>query len=183
MAAPAVQRGVGEAVSYRPITITGEDIIGWDGTDRTGALKELGVLMPKKATWAATCAMTFQVDLDFVLRHDLLDEANYKSHYRDSPQYMVYHEEGKQAFLAGRDESNPYHREENVNIRLRAYPWYDGYRETQAATMEAKYLLTMMQKEIRAVIAKYGLTVEDCDEYPASYSYAKTPEGYHVKLT
>lgn len=169
-------------MTTNPITITGEDIIGWDGTDQTGALKELGIPMPKEATWTETCRMTFQVDFDFVLRHDLLDETIYSNHYRCSSEWSRYYEEGKAAYYAERDESNPYHKEEG-NLYLKVYPWYEGYRESRAAVMEARYSLKAMQAEVRAVVERHGLTVEDCDEYPASYSYGKTPEGHTVKLT
>lgn len=172
------------------ITITGEDIVGWDGEDHTGAFAELGVSYAGEAEYAAVMTRVFEVSLDFVLRHGLIDQRIYDNHYKGTLEYLRYYNEGRDAYLAGQDEDNPHDTGTvndpghwNTSIYHKRYPWYDGYRETQAAAMEEKYHIKAMQAEIRAVIERHGLTVQDCDEYPESYSSAKTPQGFFVKLT
>lgn len=175
------------------ITITGRDIIGWDDQDHTGALKELGVeFRPLKHGIDPLIAdMTFQVPLDFVLRHGhLMNDEIYDSHYRGSTEYLRYYNEGRDAYLAGKEEEPPYDTGTTddpdywtTSIYHKRYPWYDGYREARDNALEKRHAIRAMQAEIREVVERHGLTVEDCDEYPASYSYAKTPEGYPIKLT
>ena len=166
-----------------PIIITGRDIIGWDGTDRTGALAELGVsFTPPKGGGldTAVAAMRFQVDLDFVLRHDLLDSIIYQEHYKGSPRYQQHYGEGRDAFLAGKPEDPPYEDSANESIYLRHYPWYDGYRETRKRVANEKYRLSAMKDRIRAIVAEHGCKIEYTDEYGTPY--AVTPEGYNVEL-
>lgn len=173
-----------------PIKITGKDIIGMDGEDHTGALKELGVKF-KSNKRDEVWNREFEVDLDFILRHGhLMNDEIYENHYKGSSEYRRYYNEGREAYLAGKEEDPPYGTGTiddsdywNTSLYHKCYPWYDGYRKTQAAAMKKKYDIKAMQKEIRAIIKRHGLTVKDCDEYPGSYSYAETPEGYFVKLT
>ncbi len=172
------------------ITIIGEDIIGCDGQDHTGALKELGVEYTYNGSGLLDpniCQMIWKVDLDFVIRHGLLNDVIYEQHYKGSPEYIKYWQEGKEAFLAGKDDpcDNPYTDSDMSDpgywkdvLRWKGYPWYDGFRETEAETREKKYKLIAFQKEIAKVVKKYGLTIKYTDEYNSPYCV--TPEGYNV---
>ena len=177
--------------STKSITITGNDIIGTDGKDHTGALVELGVPFVARSDGFLDPEINnreFDVDLDFVLRHGLIDARIYESHYKGSEEFNRYYNEGKAAFLAGKEGGpNPYdtgtiHDEGywNTSIYHRRYPWYDGYRETQLAFYTNKYKLDAFQQEIKDVISKYGLTLDYEDEY--GHPYVKTPEGYTLQL-
>lgn len=172
------------------IKITGRDIIETDGEDHTGALKELGVEYTYKGDGlldSSICNLTFMVDLDFILRHGLMNHEIYEVHYKGSKEYDKYYNEGKQAFLDGKEENNPYNnktiKDEDYWLNdhmVKACPWFDGYRETEKALAYKKYKLDEFQKEIRAVIEKYGLILEYTDEYGTPY--VKTKEGYISKL-
>ena len=101
--------------------------------------------------------------------------------------YIKYFNEGAEAFNKCLDpnlEDNPYGSKwpENPNYDLfyKAYPWYDGYRTASKEYFTNKYDLNTMQDDIRDVASKHGLTIEYSDEY--SDPYAKTPEGFIVKL-
>ena len=175
----------------KTITITGRDIIEYNGNDNTGALAELGVTFtPRNDGCFDTdiANLTFQVDLDFVLRHGLLDNRISESHYKGSSEYLRYYNEGRDAYLAGKEEDPPYDTGTVVDpdywrnsIHHKRYPWYDGYRETRAAVMETKYRIKDMQAKIARIIKKHELVLDHEDEY--GYPYAKTSEGYTVKLS
>ena len=123
------------------IRITGRDIIELDGLDHTGALEDLGVLYKYKgALDPSVCNLKFNVDLDFILRHGLMNDEIYKKYYKRSNLYKIYYKEGEQAFLDGKNDpcDNPY---TNKSIKdrdyylddlmVKGYPWYDGYREAE----------------------------------------------------
>lgn len=172
------------------IKITGRDIIETDGKDNTGAFVELGyAFTPRTGGEMETkvCNAVFKVDLDFVLRHGLLNDEINKKHYKHSDEYKKYYNEGKAAFLAGTDEDNPYDTGTikdplywNTSIMHKRYPWFEGYREAEAATANKKHKLDEFHNEIKAVIRKYGLILEYSDEY--GDPYAKTPDGFVTKL-
>ena len=170
------------------IAITGKDIIEYDGKDHTGAFKELNFKFKSLADGRLdldVCNREFYVDLDFVLRHGLMNDIIYKKYYKGSEQYKKYYNEGKQAFLDGKNDplDNSYTDKKNDwlnDLQVKGYPWYEGYRETKSNFYEQKYKLEEMQNEIRGIVKKYGLEIEYSDEY--CDPYAITPEGYQVKL-
>ena len=172
------------------ITITGRDIIEYDGRDHTGALKELGIEYISRTDGCFDSKigdLIFQVDLDFVLRHALLDEQIYNKYYKKSEEYKKYYNEGRDAYLAGQEEDSPYDTGTTADkdywttsVYHKRHPWYDGYRETETKTAEDKYQIKQMNEELKAVVAKYGLQIEYEDEY--GYAYGKTPEGYDFRF-
>lgn len=172
------------------IKITGRDIIGFDGLDHTDAFKELGVeLKPSDIEFDSELqGLTFNVDLDFVLRHGLLDRDIYDNHYAGTEEYLKYFNEGKECFERGGDESENQHNNFSIadkdfwteSIYHKRYPWYDGFRQTRDSFFKKKYNLDNFQEEIKSVIKKYGLTLEYTDEYHSPY--ATTPEGFVVQL-
>lgn len=174
------------------IKVSGRNFVFWDGEDHTGALKELGIDYKgyeDKITYAKICNSWFEVDLDFILRHGALDNEIYEKHYKGSEEYLKYYNEGKQAFLNGNPQDNPYiwsdlktDPDEYWTNKHKKWgcPWFDGYRETEKEYNENKYKLTQMQNEIREIVKKYGLVINYTDEYGTPY--AQTPEGYTVEL-
>lgn len=163
------------------IKITGEDIIGFDGKDPTGALKELGIKFKPLLSGYETKIgkLTFRVDLDFVLRHGLLNKEIYNNHYIGTEEYLKYFNEGKECFERGGDQCENEHLNAKDFYHKRC-PWYDGFRQTRDSFFKKKYNLDNFQEEIKSVIKKYGLTLEYTDEYHSPY--AKTPEGFVVEL-
>ena len=178
------------------IKITLRDIVGVNGKDNTGALTELGFQYkdPRdRDKWDST---VFLVDLDFIIRHGRYNASGpngdmdlYKEHYKGSPQYMKYYEEGKQAFFDRKDDplDNPYTNSNLVNdsdeywlnkLVGRGYPWYDGYRETEAKFNEDKYKIKEFKKEVKKLAEKYDFKIEHEDEY--GYPYLVTPDGFRL---
>ena len=101
--------------------------------------------------------------------------------------YLIYYNEGKQAFLESLDpttENNPYGlkypKNPNQDTFYRAYPWFDGFRDASKDYFNNKYKLDEMQETIKQVIKNYGLELKYEDEY--GYPYCKTPEGYTINL-
>ncbi len=176
----------------KPITITGRDIIEINGRDNTGALAELGVaFIPRTDGYFdnEVADLTFQVDLDFVLRHGLLDQHISDAHYKGTPEYLCYYNEGRDAFLAqeGNEADNPHDTGTiadpdywTQSIYRKRYPWYEGYRETQSRVMDERYRLKEMQDKIRTIVAAHGCQIDYTDEYGTPY--VKTPEGYVIEL-
>ncbi len=167
------------------IKITGDDIIGWDHHDPTGALKELGVEykpwgLPKNNI-AEVKAMEFEVDMDFILRHDLLDYKTY-SYYQKTEIYKKYYDEGWNAFKADGPlyARCPYDLEKN-KLHEKVYPWLEGFRSVQWEFFQNKYRLDQFREELQALFSKYGLQLCESDEY--SPSRIRTPEGYECSLT
>jgi hypothetical protein len=163
------------------ITILGRDIIDGDAPDIVKAFKELGVVYtpPKRGVDLTFAENVFNVDIDFILRHNLMNNDIYDKHYKYTAEYLKYHNEGAQAFLDGKDDptDNPY---DDFDLWKRAYPWYDGYRKTQKTFYTEKYKTEEFLNKVRALAKNYNLSINHESEY--GYAYFSTPEGYAIHL-
>ena len=179
------------------IKITLRDIVGTNGKDNTGALKELNFPYndnKDRDKWGHV----FEVDLDFIIRHGRYtargpngDLDIYNEYYKGSPTYMKYYNEGVRAFWDGKDDpcDNP-HTNSDLNndpeeywlnkLVGRGYPWYDGYRETEKRINKEKYKLNEFQDEVLGLVKKYGLEIKYTDEY--NYPYLITKDGFSLNF-
>lgn len=165
----------------KEIKITGQDICGWNGEDETGALKELGIKYGghKSSDYPEILNKFWFVDIDFVLRHHLMNPIIYEKFYKKTDQYKKYYAEGAGSY---NDKNltcdNPY--QEDENLFERRDPWGDGYREEERNVQFKKYKIASFLKEFNDLVEKYNLAKDFGLEY--NDLMLKTPDGYYIEL-